>query len=149
MAAINSNIIQMQLEIFYYFVFQPYTTLRIKKLIFPAFLFFFVFSLSSVSSQSKFNFNPRLEAGIAYRTGVIELSELSRLPNLYRSYTTYAYSSKKYSNNINLSITLQQSILKQGISLQVASYFKYSHLYYGKNAQGVSSNKEKEYKRLK
>ena len=115
----------------------------IKKLIFPAFLFFFVFSSSSVSSQSKFNFNPRLEVGIAYSPGVIELSELSRLPNLYRSYTTYAYSSKRHFNNINLSIALQQFVLKKRISLQAASYFRYNHLYYGKNAQGVSSNKKK------
>jgi hypothetical protein len=116
-----------------------------------AFLFFISFSLfyCTAISQNKFEFNPLVEVGIAYRPGIIELSELSRLPNLSQPYTTYAYSSKKHFNNINLSIALQQYVLKQRISLQGASYFRYNHLYYGKNAQGISSNKEKEYKRLK
>ena len=114
-------------------------------------IFFILTTLfySNTYSQNKFKLNPSVEVGIAYRPGVIELSKLSRLPNLYRPYTTYAYSSKKHFNNINLSIALQQYVLKQRISLQAASYLRYNHLYYGKNAQGVSSNKEKEYKRLK
>lgn len=114
---------------------------------------FFCLHLLCVSialhSQSKFKLNPSIELGIAYRPGIIELSGLSRLPNLGQPYTTYAYSATKHFNNINLSIALQQLVLKKRISLQLASYFRYNHLYYGKNAQGVSSNKEKEYKRLK
>ena len=98
---------------------------------------------------AQFKFNPSVEVGIAYRPGIIELSELSRLPNLGKPYTTYAYSDKKHFNNISLSIALQQYVLKKRISLQAASYFRYNHLYYGKNAQGVSSPAEKEYKRLK
>jgi hypothetical protein len=121
----------------------------IKLLILPAFPILFVFYSNAAFSQSKFKFNPRVEAGIAYRPGVIELSELSRLPNLGKPYTNYAYSTKKHFNNVSLSIALQQLVLKNRISLQLASYFRYNHLYYGKNAQGVSSIKEKEYKRLK
>jgi hypothetical protein len=105
-----------------------------------------VFFTITSYSQSKFKFNPRLEVGIAYRPGVIELSESSKYPNLR---TTHAYSSPKHFNNVNLAIALQHYVVKKRISLQLASYFRYNHLYYGKNAQGVSSSNEKEYKRLK
>jgi hypothetical protein len=97
-------------------------------------------------SQSKFKFNPRLEVGIAYRPGVIELSESSKYPNLR---TTHAYNSTKHFNNVSLAIALQHYVIKEKISLQIASYFRYNHLYYGKSAQGISSSNEKEYKRLK
>jgi hypothetical protein len=112
----------------------------------------FIISLllfSSAFSQNKFKFNPSVEIGLAYRPGIIELSELSNYPNLGRPYTTYTYSSKKHFNNVSLSIALQQYVVKKRISLQAASYFRYTHLYYGKDAQGVSSSAEKEYKRLK
>lgn len=121
----------------------------IKLLILPAFIILFVFYSNAAFSQNKFKLNPSVEAGIAYRPGVIELSELSRLPNLGQPYTTYTYSAKKHFNNVSLSLALQQLVLKNRISLQLASYFRYNHLYYGKNAQGVSGTKEKEYKRLK
>ena len=110
-----------------------------------ALLFAFCFTYA----QKNTKLSPSIEVGVAYRAGVIELSKLSRLPNLGQPYTTYTYSSKKHFNNVNLSIALQQFVLKQRISLQIASYFRHNHLYYGKNAQGISSNKEKEYKRLK
>ncbi len=97
----------------------------------------------------KFKFNPSVEIGIAFRPVVIELSELSRLPNLGPPYTTYAYNATKHFHNLNLAIALQHYVFKKRISLQVASYFRYNHLYYGKNAQGLSSLNEKEYKRLK
>lgn len=113
------------------------------------FCLLFLFTFCFTYGQKRTKLNPSIEVGIAYRSGVIELSELSRLPNLGQPYTTYTYSSKKHFNNVNLSIALQQYVLKKRISLQVASYFRYNHLYYGKNEQGVSSNKEKEYKRLK
>lgn len=111
----------------------------------PILLFAFCFTYG----QKNKKLNPSIEIGVAYRPGVIELSKLSRLPNLGQPYTTFTYSSKKHFNNANLSIALQQFVLRQSIGLQIASYFRYNHLYYGKNAQGVSSNKEKEYKRLK
>lgn len=117
------------------------------KKIFFCITLLFAFCLAHPQKNTKLN--PSIELGIAYRPGVIELSELSRLPNLGRPYTTYAYSSKKHFNNLNLSIALQQLILKKRINLQLASYFRYNHLYYGKNAQAVSSRAEKEYKRLK
>jgi hypothetical protein len=105
-----------------------------------------VFFTYNSFSQSKFKFNPRLQVGIAYRPGVIELSESSKYPNLP---TTHAYSTTKHFNNVSLAIALYQYLIKKKVSLQIASYFRYSHLYYGKNAQGISSSKEKEYKRLK
>jgi hypothetical protein len=108
-----------------------------------------LFTFCFTYAQKNTELNPSIEVGIAYRPGVIELSELSRLPNLGQPHTTYAYSSKKHFNNVNLSIAAQQFVLKKRLGLQAASYFRYNHLYYGKNAQGVSSNKEKEYKRLK
>lgn len=113
------------------------------------FCLIFLLEFCFVCAQSNFKLNPSVELGIAYRAGVIELSKLSRLPSLGRPYTTYAYSSKKHFNNLNLSLALKQYVVKKRINLQLASYFRYNHLYYGKNAQGVSNNKEKEYKRLK
>jgi hypothetical protein len=107
-------------------------------------LFFFI-SFSFISN-AQFKFNPSVEVGIAYRPGVIELSESSKYPNLR---TTHTYNSTKHFNNVNLAIALQHYIIKKRISLQIASYFRYNHLYYGKNAQGISSSAEKEYKRLK
>jgi hypothetical protein len=118
-----------------------------KQSIKPALLILFIFFTYITYSQSKFN--PSVEAGIAYRPGVIELSDFSKYPNPSPKGYTYTYSSTKHFNNVNLSLALQQYVLKQRVSLQAASYFRYGHLYYGKNAQGVSSNKEKEYKQLK
>mgnify|MGYP006388485889 CR=1 FL=1 len=117
------------------------------KKIFFCITLLFAFCLAHPQKNTKLN--PSIELGIAYRPGVIELSELSRLPNLGRPYTTYDYKNKKHFNNLNLSIALQQLILKKRINLQLASYFRYNHLYYGKNAQAVLSRAEKEYKRLK
>lgn len=124
------------------------------KLIISACLILFSFTAWPQGNNEElpaknFKFNPTIEAGIAYRPGVIELSELSKMPNLGQPYTTYAYNATKHFNNVNLSIALQHDVFKKRISMQLASYFRYNHLYYGKNAQGVSSNKEKEYNRLK
>jgi hypothetical protein len=105
-----------------------------------------VFFTYNSFSQSKFKFKPRVEVGLAYRPGVIELSESSKYPNLR---TTHAYNSTKQFNNVSLAIALRHYVIKERISLQIASYFRYNHLYYGKNAQGISSSNEKEYKRLK
>ena len=107
----------------------------------------FVFGFSSAYTQSKIKFEPTIETGIAFRPGYIEMSNSSKIPG--QPYTTYAYSKAKHFNNINLSIAIQQYILKNRISLQLASYFRYNHLYYGKNSQGISSASEKEFKRLK
>jgi hypothetical protein len=112
-------------------------------------LILFIFFTYTSYSQSKFKFNPALEVGIAYRAGAIELSKLSKYPNLGPKRTTYAYNSPKHFNNVNLAIALRQYVVKKRISLQLASYFRYNHLYYAKNAQGISSSAEKEYKRLK
>lgn len=103
--------------------------------------------LGGFSTYSQSKFNPIIETGIAFRTGYIELSNLSKKPG--QPYTTYTYSKAKHFNNINLSITIQQFILKKRISFQLASYFRYNHLYYGKNNLGVSTATEKEYKRIK
>jgi hypothetical protein len=98
-------------------------------------------------SQSKFKLNPSVEIGIAQRSNAFELSEASWLPG--SSGYTYKYSNSKHFRNFSMAMALQQFVLKKRISVQLASYFRYNHLYYGKNAQGVSSTKEKEYKRLK
>ena len=116
----------------------------IKVLIQTSFL---ILSACTCFSQSKFN--PSIEVGIAYRPGLIELSRFSKYPNPSPRGYTYAYSSKKHFNNVSLSLAVRQLVLKNRISIQLASYFRYGHLYYGKNAQGISSSKEKEYKRLK
>jgi hypothetical protein len=115
------------------------------------FLFFILSSLfyCNAFSQNKFKLNPSIEVGIAYRPGIIELSRFSKYPNPSPRGYTYAYSSQKHFNNVSLSLAVRQLVLKNRISIQLASYFRYGHLYYGKNAQGVSSSKEKEYKRLK
>lgn len=105
-----------------------------------------VFLTYNSFSQSKFKFNPGLEVGLAYRPGVIELSESSKYPN---TATTHAYNSTRHFNNVSLAIALKQYVVKERVSFQMASYFRYSHLYYGKNAQGISGSNEKEYKRLK
>lgn len=101
----------------------------------------------SAYSQSKNKLNPSIEIGIAQRSNPFELSEFSWLPG--SSGYTYQYNSGKHFKNFSLSLALQQFVLKKRISVQLASYFRYNHLYYGKNAQGVSSTNEKEYKRLK
>lgn len=125
-----------------------------RRLIIAAGLILFSFTAwpqgnNAALPTKHFKFNPAIEVGIAYRPGVIELSELSKYPNPSPRGYTYAYNSKKHFNNVSLSIAVQQFVLKKRISLQVASYFRYNHLYYCKNAQGVSSPGEKEYKRLK
>jgi hypothetical protein len=115
----------------------------IKTVLFILSIFF------TYASYSQSKFNPQIEVGIAYRPGIIELSKLSTYPNLGPKRTTYNYSAAKHFSNLNLAIALQQYVIKKRISLQLASYFRYNHLYYGKNAQGNSSSSEKEYKRLK
>lgn len=84
--------------------------------------------------------------GLAYRPGVIELSESSKYPSFR---TTHAFNSTKQFNAVSVAIALQHYVIKERLSLQFASYFRYNHLYYGKNVQGISSSNEKEYKRLK
>ena len=103
----------------------------------------------ALHSQSKFKLNPSAEIGIAQRSNPFELSESSWLPGSPGYGYTYEYNSSKHFRNFSLAIALQQFVLKKRISLQLASYFRYNHLHYGKNTQGVSSTKEKEYKRLK
>jgi hypothetical protein len=101
----------------------------------------------SAYSQSKIKLNPSIEIGIAQRSNPFELSPDTR----YQGYSriTYQYDRNKHFRNFSISLAIQQFVLKKRISVQIASYLRYNHLYYGKNAQGVSSTKEKEYKRLK
>ena len=106
-----------------------------------------LFGFISAYSQSKNKLNPSIEIGVAQRSNPFELSKYSYLQTHLN--TTYVYNSGKHFRNFSLSLALQQFVLKKRISVQLASYFRYNHLYYGKNAQGVSSTKEKEYKRLK
>ena len=111
------------------------------------YLVFFILLGFSAYSQNKFKLNPSIEIGIAQRSNPFELSKYSYLQTNLG--TTYDYNSGKHFRNFSLSLALQQFVLKKRISVQLASYFRYNHLYYGKNSQGVSSTKEKEYKRLK
>ena len=101
----------------------------------------------SAYSQSKIKLNPSIEIGVAQRSNPFELSPDPRFQG-YSRYT-YVYNSGKHFRNFSLSLALQQFVLKKRISIQIASYFRYNHLYYGKNSQGISSFSEKEYKRLK
>ena len=115
-----------------------------KKLLFCLSL---LFAFNFTFSQNKNKFNPSLEIGIAQRSFPFELSEFSHLPGSFSGYS-YEFDNHKHFKNFSLSIALKEYVLKKRISVQLASYFRYNHLYYGKNAQGIT-NYSDEYKRLK
>jgi hypothetical protein len=115
------------------------------KIIYFMFIFL-LFNNVSVDAQEKLKFNPSIEIGIAHRNAAFELT------NYYYRYSpnfSYEYDGIAHFRNTSLAIGLQQYVYKKKLSVQLASYFRYNHLYYGKNAQGMSNSNQKEYKRLK
>jgi Helicobacter outer membrane protein len=104
------------------------------------------FLYSTTYSQEKLKFNPSIEFGIARRAEAFELSDYYNRtsPNF-----TYYYDALAHFTNTNLAIAINQYVYKKKLTVQLASYFRYNHLYYGKNAQGISNQNQTEYKRLK
>ncbi|NOT91441.1 hypothetical protein [Ferruginibacter sp.] len=109
-------------------------------------LFLLCWVNSAMHAQNKLIFNPSLEIGIAVRNAAFELTNYTnrRSPDF-----TYDYDGIAHFRNKSLAIALKQYVHKNKISVQLATYFRYNHLYYGKNAQGLSNSNQKEYKRLK
>ena len=99
-----------------------------------------------IYAQNKLAFNPSVEIGVAIRNAAFELIDYTngRSPDL-----TYDYNGIAHFRNTSVAIAFKQYVHKNKISVQLASYFRYNHLYYGKNAQGLSNSNQKEYKRLK
>ena len=106
----------------------------------------FIFLCSNVYSQHKLKIDPKLEVGFAYRVAAFELSDY---PSRSTPNFTYYYNGISHFRNSNLAIAIQQYVFKEKVSLRLSSYFRYNHLFFGKNAQGISGPNEKEYKRLK
>jgi hypothetical protein len=104
------------------------------------------FLYSNSYSQHKLIFNPSVEIGIAHRNAAFELSDYY---NRFSPDFTYDYDGIAHFRNTSLAIGFEQYVYKKKLSIQLASYFRYNHLYYGKNAQGISNSNQKEYKRLK
>lgn len=100
------------------------------------------------SPENKFNFRPEIAVGVAQRSPAIELSQYSTAQ--YRKpYSTYNYNAVKQFAAFNIAVDIKHNIYKEKIAAQLSSYLRYNHLYYGKNAQGISGPAEKNYKRLK
>ncbi len=107
---------------------------------------FLFFRNISADAQNKLRFNPSIEIGIARRAEAFELSDYSSRtsPNF-----TFYYDAFAHFTNTNLAIAVNQYVYKNKLTVQLASYFRYNHLNYGKNAQGISNSNQTEYKRLK